>query len=784
MKIKYVKFHNMFRFGEEDNEIDFDEVFGQSQGGIALISGSTDGDENVSNGAGKSSIIEGIYWILYEKMPRLIRNSNRTGSAHTEVVKTNPDGSFACNEAYGELRLETADGAEWRIRRGRKITKSGRHSPILEVEKNGESESALTQADPEETIRNLIGIDHQSFLNSVLFAQKDSGKFLSGTDMNRKDILMNLLSLQVIDKMLALLRDPMKKESKAVMGSLEAKIEVLKQRLSDASEGELRKKKMELAAEIAEGKRHVQEIEKEIEGLASASEREVLQKARDHVGAIKAEEEEAAKTKEGAVKELKAAAKRLSSAAAGAGERLRKIGDAKSKLEARYKKALAVTGEFTKESMQARREAVNAARKEKEKLDDERAKVNENLRKFAADIARYEENIRIGNAEVEEWKSQLGKAGKSPKCPTCGSDWDVDKIKSRIDGKEREIAALAEKRAELEAKESEDREKSVELDGRIRKAEAAIADETALASDVERLKAAKEAVRDCKERASALKEDEREAETAVGKAKLEAEEAEKRLAQESSRHDRRLEKIAEAMSKASAKLGKAEDAVKEIDSKIADMRRKISKLSEDEAKRSGEIGAIDEKLASRKRDADDVAALEEDLQSERKTMERISYFESLLSGDVKNEVADACVPLLNYYANDFLSVLNPSISLLLESVGKSVPLGVRGDTASSYEMLSGGEQEAIRLCVDMALSMISIGGSTDLPDMIFLDEIFGSLDGRTEENVFELLERLRGNFSRILVITHDPVLKERFNTVIGVDKRRGTSRISYKNRNV
>ena len=223
----------------------------------------------------------------------------------------------------------------------------------------------------------------------------------------------------------------------------------------------------------------------------------------------------------------------------------------------------------------------------------------------------------------------------------------------------------------------------------------------------------------------------------------------------------------------------AKGAKEALEGQITALREEIEGIINGKTAVVAKIATIDEKLASRKKDAAVMADLKAKLKVEKRHMERIEYLESKLAGDIKNDVAESCIPLLNFYTNEFLSILRDGMRVDIASDGKNISIRLIGSTASTYNMLSGGEQNALRLAMSMALSMLSIGGAADLPDMIFLDEIFGSLDTNTRENVFRLLKRLNKNFERIIVITHDSLIKDRFKTRIHIDKRDGISHITY-----
>ena len=72
------------------------------------------------------------------------------------------------------------------------------------------------------------------------------------------------------------------------------------------------------------------------------------------------------------------------------------------------------------------------------------------------------------------------------------------------------------------------------------------------------------------------------------------------------------------------------------------------------------------------------------------------------------------------------------------------------------DRLSGSEIDLANLALRVAISehvRFQSGGSVGL---LVLDEIFGPLDEDRKARMLLALERLRGRFRQILVVTHDP----------------------------
>lgn len=784
MELISAEFHNVFRFGETENKIVFDDLFGPAGSptadSIALIVGSNNGDENDNNGAGKSAIMEGIFWCFYERLPRLIRNSTREGASVQEIVRTEDDGTIKVREAFVEVRFRTKEGKVARIKRGRKISAKGNTSPVLEVEVDGKPLSASRKAEPEKAIRDLIGVDHEAFLNSVLFAQKDSGKFLSGTDMDRRDILINLLNFDIVDKMLKIVRRQAE-DLAAETGADQVRIQTIRGRSGVADADKMKKR-----VEAIVGETRMQELASAaMEALTTPDPAlpETLAKAKAEVARLEAARDAVSKEAEDKAKAVETAVdgdrRRLEAIEA----ELKDCASGRPKLETRFKAAQATVKSFTPESLAARTEKVKDAKDKmracRQTLEREQALHVEAAEKLGK--ARGEKEMV--RAALVDLKGRLPKAsGDKITCPTCGGEWDVTKLKAEVAEKDKAYAEILRAIGLMENSDEEVKTKITVLDATLVAHENAIWDESQIAADAEKVKAAKESVEECKEQAAEIKG--REAKANTEKAGLEKKVAEARAEAASIRAEIRS-KLVEAGTKvvdAKAALGDAADAVNKEAENIRIAKQKLKEIAAEIAKLQSELAGLTAKMEAVAKDEADAKALEASVAVKTRQYSRFRKCETVLSGNVKNEIADMCVPDLNHHANRFLGILRGAVSIDIRNEGRKMPVGVTGGTASSYRMLSGGEQDAIRLAVDIALSVISANGYADLPDMIFLDEVFGSLDPMTKKNVFTLIESLKENFGRVLVVTHDPVLKEKFRTVCRVEKTDGISKIRYEKR--
>lgn len=147
---------------------------------VALVLGNYEGDVDVSNGAGKSSIFAGICYALFDK---------GRGKKKDDVIKKGEKQCFV--EFYFDI-----DGINYKIIRKRdKLI--GQSSVVFYQEIGGEfvNISADTNKLTDEKIINTIKFNYDVFTNSVYFKQGDIDMFINATPAKRKEVLRSVLDL-------------------------------------------------------------------------------------------------------------------------------------------------------------------------------------------------------------------------------------------------------------------------------------------------------------------------------------------------------------------------------------------------------------------------------------------------------------------------------------------------------------------------------------------------------------------------------------------------------------
>jgi ABC-type lipoprotein export system ATPase subunit len=101
-----------------------------------------------------------------------------------------------------------------------------------------------------------------------------------------------------------------------------------------------------------------------------------------------------------------------------------------------------------------------------------------------------------------------------------------------------------------------------------------------------------------------------------------------------------------------------------------------------------------------------------------------------------------------------------------------------GAGVRDYEMYSGGEAFRVNFAVRLALSEVLARRAGARLQTLVIDEGFGSQDEAGRQRLIEAINMVRGDFAKVLVITHIESLKDAFPTRIEVEKGPGGSQVT------
>lgn len=151
--------------------------------GLVLIQGENKDDTAFdSNGAGKSTIFEGLVNALYD---RTVRGLKADDVIHEKIGKN-------CSQI---LKMHDEKGVKYQISRYRKHNE---HKNNVYVFRDGKNITPKSSKDTNAFIEELIGMDYQTFVNSILFGQGLVKMFSVASDSEKKEILEKMLQMTVL----------------------------------------------------------------------------------------------------------------------------------------------------------------------------------------------------------------------------------------------------------------------------------------------------------------------------------------------------------------------------------------------------------------------------------------------------------------------------------------------------------------------------------------------------------------------------------------------------------
>ena len=85
-----------------------------------------------------------------------------------------------------------------------------------------------------------------------------------------------------------------------------------------------------------------------------------------------------------------------------------------------------------------------------------------------------------------------------------------------------------------------------------------------------------------------------------------------------------------------------------------------------------------------------------------------------------------------------------------------------GRAPRDYEMFSGGEAFRVNFAIRLALSRILAQRAGARLQTLVIDEGFGNQDAQGRQRLIEVINLVKGDFAKVLVITHLEDLKDAF----------------------
>lgn len=677
----------------------------------ALIMGQLRSDPRESNGVGKTVIFHAIEYVLFGTYPT---------KTVDKIVREGTD----CAKVTIDFKV---DNDTWRVMRKRNL---GRSTDVQLWKNNGSKWVPHSQRTPSETqkaVLDLIGINVNSFKNSVQFSQNSldglistRGKEASAED--RRNILKDGINLSEYQKYEKLAKDKSNEISKK-MDARKAVIESIGDPQSDIEEF---KKK------IVETKKVILEKDKRRDEL------NLLIRSRK--------------------KELGDLQKLVSSEAQTIHEKLADLKSAKGNTLGNIKVAreTIIENENKIESLLNKQKQKLSELKDMEtRCDDIRAKKRRPLNKVKQELESTTQNELNGKAYISSLERKAQDLKKpipdGQECPTCRqslSDEYKDACKDAIQADlENILNEIADKKPKLKKCTN----KKVRLQSELEEINKAIAYISSLEGKIE---GKTQEISNDKDYITRLQElnSHQKANLEILSKKLEEQEKREKSLQESLK-------------------GISND---EIEEKIVKVKRGIGELEYLLHGVTDELNHENSQLGIYNARIEDRYDSLEKLNKENKKLTELDYEYQLYkrarkafsSSGIPTMIIHSILDDLQMEANKLLGDLKPGLEI--QFTPEIDLLYKYHGSEREFGQLSGGQKFIIALSLKLGLSIIiqrRLGVNIKL---LQLDEVDQPLDHSARDAYADAIRKLQSRF-KILVITHNDTLKDKFSNVIVVE---------------
>jgi len=809
-RIHGVKLNNFQLYGTSNNVVEFDEgckgFFGRSWGKVdnwtevgdesiafletlsddnrKLISiiGKIDGDEEDSNGSGKSSILDAISWAFYEKIVRDFFDKESSKSSSTMSVVRTINGKPE-HECFVEV-LFSAGESLYLIRRERKCSSLEKHSGGCFLyclhSPDGISDSGSMTgrrgADAEEFINQLVSMDFDTFSNSVMFGQSDADKFIRGTDKSKKEIFIKILGLMIIDAYL--------KEARERSSVIDKELVFLRSQSQALIANSMTEEEMKSAKTLVEEhdlkakeyRAKVTELETILDNLRKdkvfSDKTDLESKIEVLKSIIKQKNDEAIRSGKFARDSVDQEEKRLLKFEQSLNDAEAEFTSAKENA-LKLKKSIASFdeasclksikyGEKAVAAKQGRIDEKNELLKKKEALFVERAG-------YDGDISALQKSYAKLNKSLESMGDKL-----EAKCPECENPVSKEHLLQKLRAKDDEKVMFTEARSNLNDALLVVQNKIKEVDEKLNN----IDEYTKKGQDASKLFAMNESNKQLQNVIAKRMEDaQKRYETDIQNVKSSKETlitlketVQKNIANAAKETVDDNDKLANYLNTMAnvimPKKTKVENDILESDKKIKELSVNANNLDSQSAALSARI-EVSSKTALK------IKQTEQDIIIKSNENTRLGVVESAFGLDgIRVQMIAKYVPLFNVYAEEFMNVVSDKMSMALVTDGKrdgKMEIVISGASASDPRQLSKGQFAKLKVSTDLALGMMSLARNENAPDFICLDEVFSPVDVKGKKAMFEVITKLQEYFRMVLVISHDPLIQETIKDTIVVN---------------
>lgn len=703
----------------------------------ALVLGLHNGDSYISNGTGKSSIFDAIGWALYGKS---------RFSSKERIVQYGKD--KCCVEFVFTLGNET-------FKIVRRLDLKANVSEVVFSKKEGDLWESKIYTGDTNTITNAnivdkIGMNYDAFVNIVYFRQNDIAGFATAPTGKRKDILKEILQIGMWD----IFQKDAKEQEKKLNGQLEIIEE--KVRGFNGLDGEMKtnkaqlimldKKMVDLQRILGQNKEELKNCETKILNMEVAlASKKVLNKnnIQRELESIKNNILVLRSKKDNLVGDIEDIRHKSTSLSV-------KLDKYKIELEDYVRKCLCIAECSYWDDIEKIREEMAFS---KVPIRDDIAFLPAKEKEFV----ERQKNLNSLNLQL----NQLLMVKIGEECPVCLTQTDdIVKVSNRRETKANNL--------KIKIKEETDICESLRLF--ITDAENSINNSNKFAVKAQNLYLA---IKETQSKISRLKENETDGLMSIKRLKIEWEDLKKRK-----------ETLENLLSKSANSLQLHKDLETEINKK-AKMIEKINGLQNeyvDFSIKHGSIKGYLEELERRKSQKNILISKRTDIIADIEVYSSLTRafgkdgIQAIIMENVTEDLKNYSNSILKQICKEQLAV--DFITQKQTATGswrEDFNIKIRSNGSDlNFEDLSGGEQVRVAFALRLALSHLLMRRVGSNIKFLLLDEIDQSLDKQGIDVLVEIIKNLSDEF-KILLITHNDQMKDKFDHIISVQKQTGGS---------
>lgn len=701
-----LKLSNFTSYGGNPPELDFTKFK------LAAISG--------LNGAGKSSLLDAITWCIW--------GTSRAGDSADSLVHSGAE------DMQVEFSFEL-DGFVYTVKRRR--SKKGR-STALELWSNSYNLTEGTIKATEEKIINTLHLSFETFTNSSYIRQGHADEFTTKGPTDRKRILADILGLAHYDS----LEEKAKERSK----NSQTKLQLLEYQLLEI-EAELSQKEQSAEKKVLAEKK-INQVEADITVLEKE-----LKSLQNQVAVLNATSQQQNKIKQ-TLAELKNELDNILSQGKDRSNKIKQLENELTKLPEFDEKLKEL------KSLEKQKEECSAKLQEKLELENKLTVQKSNL----ALKNQEKENLRQKIKELESHIKALG--GSLAKCPTCGQIINqAQKQKVKLEYSEK----LKKLKTDIEKVKSENEESEI----------------LNLQTAIDTIKLDNNEYREILGKINDLSTLQQKREKLIAaQATLESE---KKVVLE----------LRNLFASRKSQIEKLENEVKNTPNLVADLTMlqtqtnqkeiQLTNLRTEDKEARNLLGQATQ-LISRVEHLEKLANIQQakklQLQKDKEIYEELAL--AFGKKGIQAMIIEAAIPEIEDEANDLLNRLTEGrmkVSLQTQRETKTkLSDGEKGIVETldiiisdemgerPYELYSGGEAFRVNFAIRLAISKLLTHRAGAKLQFLVIDEGFGSQDAPGRARLVEVIDTIKDDFEKILIVTHIEELKEEFPTRIEVSK--------------